>query len=64
MEFLIDVYGLRHNYTKLNLQDFADKLELDSRTEYTRDLFIKFGQMVRLLGEFDHETLKKLSKKD
>jgi hypothetical protein len=64
MEFLIDIYGLRHNYTKLNLEDFASKLGLDSRTEYTRELFKKFGQMVRLLGEFDHNTLKKLSNRD
>lgn len=57
---MLDLNQLKKNYTNWGLAEFAVALGLEARTEYTKELFKKFGQMVRLIGEFDAETLKRL----
>lgn len=56
----IDVNLLKKNYTNWGLAEFAVALGLEARTEYTKILFKKFQEMVRLMGEFDDENLKRL----
>jgi len=57
----IDLNKLKKNYTNWGLAEFAVMLGLEARTEYTKELFKKFTKMVELVGQFDDETLKKLS---